>query len=414
MYPSVTQKRNWLHRESLQQMLQSLGLPAVMDSSHIVFKGGVDQLVYWLVASSDLSGLLGTPEEAKMIFTQLSGAVSVSHLESPGISFRGVHPVVDGAAMKLRFAQHNANEGPVGYIVPVRHQMMRTGEEWNEHVALIPKTAIEPWMRLVNAADTATRFISQANMMMEVYNGGAERISPMTLNDIIMDDYVKTSIVNDVKGFLDKKESFQKRRLPWTRKYLFNGPAGTGKTSLARWMATELGLTPVSFDFTDRYADGRTFKNFLSWAQRKGPAVVILDDFEKVLASENRTGITGHTLLTALSGMGSTDGLIFVVTSNSTEPFNGPMRRRFDMILEVPLPGPDLRMKYLKRQLVEDDVDDGTLQSVVRSSSNWSYDDLRGLIAAALNLADTERIGNGDIIAAMKLITARRGESINA
>jgi SpoVK/Ycf46/Vps4 family AAA+-type ATPase len=90
------------------------------------------------------------------------------------------------------------------------------------------------------------------------------------------------------------------------------------------------------------------------------------------------------------------------------------MRRRFDMILEVPLPGPDLRMKYLKRQLVEDDVDDGTLQSVVRSSSNWSYDDLRGLIAAALNLADTERIGNGDIIAAMKLITARRGESINA
>lgn len=410
VYPSVTEKRNWLARDKLHSVLMGLGLPASLDSTHLVIKH-VDEIAWWLVASKDtsLGGMLGAPPEAMSAFDEACGPLSVNHIVAPGISFRGPRPELDGVAMRIRFATRNANEGPEAFIVPVARQMLNSGAEWNTHVALVPRKSLNDWMALSRAARMAARATQARSMTLKCFNGSDERIQPMKIDDIIMDADLKSSIVDDVKGFLSMRSSYTSRGLPWTRKYLLNGPPGTGKTSLARWMATELGLPAVTFDFTDRWADGRTFKRFLGWAGRQSPSIVILDDFEKVMASENRTGITNHTMLTSLSGMGNLDGLIFVITSNSTRPFRGPMRRRFDVVKEIPLPGWRERKEYLTKMLINDGVSVDYVDNMVSQTDGWSFDDLRGVIAAALGSSvNSGRINEASLAKGLTTMRARR------
>ena len=389
--PSVTMKRNWYARGKIQDLLRSLGLPVNLDSSHIIVKG-IDGLCRWILATSDNevgSVLFGKKSdklgEAIEVFTRSASTISVTQIMSPGISLREHGFVLDGCAMRVRFASGNANEGPEAFIVPVEKQMLVNGAEWFEAVALVPKAKLADWVRMMAGAESADRVLESAQLVLRMFNGPDIRIQPMEIDDIIMDDAVKSSFVDDLTGFLSRREWYTDRGLPWTRKFLLNGPPGTGKTSLARWAAGGLGLPALSFDFTDRWADGRTFNAFMSYASRKAPSIIILDDIDKVLGGSNKTGITMHTLLTSFSGMGNLDGIIIVATSNSRQAFRGPMRRRFDAIIEIPLPELGHRKEYLTKLLLQDSISDQTIQSASSMTDGWSFDDLRAAVTASAN-----------------------------
>ncbi len=400
---SVTQNRVWYAREQVMSNLTALGLPAGMvDGSHAMVRG-VSGTANWLIASCDpmIAGLMagGSPagqfEKAMNAFKALCPVKpeQISSLAPTGFSIKGSgRVVIDGCALNI------ALDGTArAVVIPISRNALADGGEWMEHIAMVPMSAMPMWAEATQAAAVANRMLDACRLVMRVYNGQDVSISPMSLDDMVLEPEVKTAFTEDLLGFLSRRDWYGQRNLAWTRSYLLQGPPGTGKTSLARWASSALNMPCMGFDFTDPYANEKTFQGCMQAASSMSPCLLVLDDIDKILGGGNQTRITTHTLQTALSGMGNRDGVIIIGTCNSLKSIRGtmsdgsenPLARRFDQIINVPLPTAPLRVEYASRLLSKDGISAGELTGLVGgvATEGWSYDDIRAAVTAAANQA---------------------------
>lgn len=397
-----SQKRIWYARSQLMDNLTALGLPAgITDGSHAMVRG-VRTTASWLIGVSDamVSKLMagGSPDQwskAMAVFSSMSPVApeSIKAIAPTGFSIKDGGVVIDGCALRIAMPD-NAGDA---FVIPISRNALAEGDEWTEMVAMVPMASMGHWAELTAAAALATRTMKASRLVMDVYNGPELRISAMNLDDLILEPSVKSAFADDILGFLARRDWYAARNLPWTRKYLLDGPPGTGKTSLARWAASALDMPCMGFDFTDTFADGRTFSGCLSRAAANAPCLLVLDDIDKVLNGGNNTRITTHALQTSLSGMGNLDGVIIIATSNSTKSIRGvladgsenPLARRFDQIISVPLPTAALRVEYAAKLLSKDNIETGDLTALVGgpSTDGWSQDDVRAAVTAAASQA---------------------------
>lgn len=414
MYPSAALKSIWYARDDVLDMLRGLGVPpASIDGTYAIIRDFGTVAKWVSIAKDPYVSRAFISSGAKMESAvgmldaviqngPLSGA-AIKMLAPTGFSFDSRGFVrFDGCAVSV------TTENGASFIVPVSRKRISDGAEWVETVAVCPMADVSMWTSFAESITRIERELDASEMVMRVYNGPDLPISPVSLGEMVLDLSVLSAFVDDVTGFLGRRNWYEQRGLTWKRSYLLNGPPGTGKTSLARWAATNLGLPCMGFDFTDPLADGRDLNACLRVAARKAPCVLVLDDIDKVLSGQNSTRITPHALQTALSGMGNISGVIIVATSNSTDVMfselsdggQNPLARRFDQIIEVPLPTRDLRMAYATRLLQSDDVSADVVDQFINDTDGWSYDDIRAAVTAAANAAVKRQaavIGDCDI-----------------
>lgn len=162
-----------------------------------------------------------------------------------------------------------------------------------------------------------------------------------SLDTVVLRDGQKEEIVADLERFLGAEADYNRMGVPWHRGYLFHGPPGNGKTSLARALATRFGLDLYYLPLSDMAADA----DLLRLASEITPrSVLLIEDIDVAQVArerddkDNRASMSG--LLNALDGVGTPHGLVKMLTTNNPEVLDGALIRpgRADRRFEIANP----------------------------------------------------------------------------
>ncbi|MGA9099235.1 MAG: ATP-binding protein, partial [Methanotrichaceae archaeon] len=194
-------------------------------------------------------------------------------------------------------------------------------------------------------------------------------------------------------------------------KLLFVGPPGTGKTSTARALSKWFSLPIVEVRLsmvTSQYL-GETSKNIdkvFDLAKRLCPCILFIDEFDfvaKTRTSDEHGAIKRavNTLLKAIDEISLVEhGVLLLAATNHPQLLDYAAWRRFDKVLNFPLPDAEIRRKILDNVLsrIDTSVDTHELSEL---TDGYSGSDLRLVIReAVLNalIEDRKKIGQDDLL----------------
>jgi transitional endoplasmic reticulum ATPase len=231
--------------------------------------------------------------------------------------------------------------------------------------------------------------------LLPVLNLEEEKIPPETLEKLIVnhEDFQKALIEvtpsgmrevfienPDVKwdqvGGLDDVKRELQEAVEWPMKYpglydklghrmprgiLLHGPSGTGKTLLAKAVATESEANFVSVrgpELLSKWVgeSERGIREIFRRARQASPCVVFFDEIDSIAPIRGAGGETAVTervvsqLLTELDGMENMHGVVVLAATNRADMIDPALLRpgRFDKIIQIPLPDKESRKMILK------------------------------------------------------------------
>ena len=231
--------------------------------------------------------------------------------------------------------------------------------------------------------------------LLPILNLEEEKLPPETLDKLIVthEDFTKALIEvtpsgmrevfienpdikwSDVGGLKEVKQELQEA-VEWPMKYpglydklghsmprgiLLHGPSGTGKTLLAKAVATESEANFISVrgpELLSKWVgeSERGIREIFKRARQSAPCVVFFDEIDSIAPIRGAGGETAVTervvsqLLTELDGMENMHGVIVLAATNRADMIDPALLRpgRFDKIIQIPLPDKESRKSILK------------------------------------------------------------------
>ncbi len=185
-----------------------------------------------------------------------------------------------------------------------------------------------------------------------------------SLHDLVGMDDIKAEVAQ-IKDQYQRRAEYAEYGIHKPFNVMFSGPAGTGKTKLASYLAKELGL-PILFhsavNLETGYVGGgaNTLGRIVSMAQRRKRCIVFLDEaqdlFMKRGGHRKFDDDTQNMLLAVLDGVRTKHEaeIIWIVASNFNAEqmqMDEAMLRRFQMKVDFRLPNLQERMVIISHYL---------------------------------------------------------------
>lgn len=196
----------------------------------------------------------------------------------------------------------------------------------------------------------------------------AERLK-RPLSTVYLDAAQKQRIIDDLQSFLARRRWYADRGIPWRRGYLFEGPPGTGKSTLIFALASLLEKPIYIINPSTIWNDG----SLMQAMNQAGAGIVVIEDADTFKVTQERVrkkrppqtdncatspqgaeqpareeeeeaSITLSGLLNAIDGIASAEGRLLFITSNHPDVLDSALMRpgRIDVRERLDLAGSDV------------------------------------------------------------------------
>lgn len=225
--------------------------------------------------------------------------------------------------------------------------------------------------------------------------------STRTLSDVFISDDIRCELRNSISKFINNKDWFVKHNIPYHYGILLHSAPGSGKTSIARAIATEYGLDmyvcvggEVSSFIDVLQRDRQTFS-----FDKSKPSIVLFEDIDCDESVRSRVGgvISADValmkskksigdMLNTLDGILGLTNVIYIFTTNHADKLDPAILRpgRIDLKLHIDYVTPETFDQFLKsfynrgipdmNMEIKKDISFATLQ--IKVMEGYSYDDI--------------------------------------
>jgi cell division protease FtsH len=237
-------------------------------------------------------------------------------------------------------------------------------------------------------------------------------IAPVHFTDVAGMDEVKEALTETVE-FLRNPERFRRLGGRPPRGVLLTGAPGTGKTLLARAVATEAGvpfLSASGSSFQEMFVGvgASRVRSLFGEARAAKSCIVFIDEIDAVGRARGRSGDSAaldhdqtlNQLLVEMDGFDHTTGIVVIASTNRVEVLDAALLRpgRFDRQIMVPLPDMRGRREILEVHARPITLEDGIdLGHVAKVTPGFSGADLANLLNEAAILAAREGAASVDL-----------------
>ncbi|TLX98855.1 MAG: AAA family ATPase, partial [Thaumarchaeota archaeon] len=246
----------------------------------------------------------------------------------------------------------------------------------------------------------------------EDFDNALKDVMPSAMREVYLETPdVKWSEIGGLEGV--KKEL--QEAVEWPLKYpelyktigynmpkgiLLHGPSGTGKTLLAKAVATESEANFISVrgpELLSKWVgeSERGVREVFRRARQASPCIIFFDEVDALAPTRGMGGDSMVTervvsqLLTELDGIQSLQGVVVLAATNRIDIVDSALLRagRFDKVVIIPMPDKEARREVLKIHMkgkpIAKDVDVDTL---VEITEGFSGADIAAIVNTAVSL----------------------------
>jgi transitional endoplasmic reticulum ATPase len=208
---------------------------------------------------------------------------------------------------------------------------------------------------------------------MSDFENAVKEVMPSALRDVYLEspdspwsaigglDEVKRELQEAVEWPLRYPDLYSKLGHTMPKGLLMHGPSGTGKTLLAKAVATESEANFISVrgpELLSKWVgeSERGIREIFRRARQAAPCVVFFDEIDSIAPTRGMGGDSMVTervvsqLLTELDGIQALSGVVVIAATNRADMIDPALLRpgRFDKIVFVPMPDKAARQRILE------------------------------------------------------------------
>nr|WP_261377849.1 CDC48 family AAA ATPase [Candidatus Nitrosocosmicus arcticus] len=216
-------------------------------------------------------------------------------------------------------------------------------------------------------------------------------------------DYLKEELADLIDWFLNHSEIYEIADIRPPKGLLLYGMPGTGKTLLAKAIASNSNANFISIkgaELISKWAgeSEKAIREVFRKARQLSPCIIFFDEFDAIALRRNKeregtdsTAKMMSQILTEMDGIENLDSVIVIGATNRIDLIDDALLRpgRFDRVIEIPVPTRESRRQIVKIHLKKKPLDEKTvtIDRILKLTDGFTGAQIEGMINHASILA---------------------------